>query len=85
MQFMWWKLKGIKMNQESRSDSNIKDKVSKSALILGVILGGLVSIFYFMENLEMSQMLLYPLGLLFLIWFATRRNGCGSCNQVSNS
>jgi len=68
---MWWKLKGIKMNQESRSDSNIKDKVSKSALILGVILGGLVSIFYFMENLEMSQVLLYPLGLCFLVWFAT--------------
>jgi len=81
---MWWKLKGIKMNLESRSDSNLKDKISISALILGLIFGGLIVMSYFMEEFETSQFLLYPLGLCFLVWFATRRNGCGSCNQVSN-
>ena len=84
MQFMWWKLKGIKMNPESRSDSNLKDKISISALILGLIFGGLIVMSYFMEEFETYQILLYPLGLCFLVWFATRRNGCGSCNQVSN-
>ena len=72
------------MNQESRSDSNIKDKISISVLILGLILGGLSAMFYLMEDFKTSQILLYPLGLCFLVWFATRRNGCGSCNQVSN-
>ncbi|HUT05211.1 MAG TPA: hypothetical protein VMW74_00770 [Nitrosopumilaceae archaeon] len=72
------------MNQESRSDSNIKDKISISVLILGLILGGLSAMFYLMEDFKTSQVLLYPLGLCFLVWFATRRNGCGSCNQVSN-
>ena len=84
MQFMWWKLKGIKMNPESRSVSNLKDKISISALILGLIFGGLIVMSYFMGGFETYQILLYPLGLCFLVWFATRRNGCGSCNQVSN-
>ena len=84
MQFMWWKLKGIKMNLESRSDSNFKDKISIFTLILGLIFGGLIVLSYFMEEFETFQIMLYPLGLCFLVWFATRRNGCGSCNQVSN-
>ena len=84
MQFMWWKLKGIKMNLESRSDSSFKDKISIFALILGLIFGGLIVLSYFMGEFETFQILLYPLGLCFLVWFATRRNGCGSCNQVSN-
>ena len=82
MQFMW--VKGIKMNQESRSDSNIKDKISIASLIFGIILGALAAMFYLIEGFGAAQVLLYPLGLCFLVWFATRRNGCGSCNQVSN-
>jgi hypothetical protein len=82
MQFLW--VKGFKMNQESRSDSNIKDKISIASLVFGIILGGLAAVFYFIEDFGASQVLLYPLGLCFLVWFATRGNVCGSCNQVSN-
>jgi len=81
---LWWKLKGNKMNQESRTDSNLKDKISKSALILGLVFSGLIVVSYFIDEFETLQILLYPLGFCFLVWFATRRNGCGSCNQVSN-
>ncbi len=31
-----------------------------------------------------NAMLLYGLMPSALIWFGTRKNGCGSCNQVSN-
>ncbi len=31
-----------------------------------------------------NAMLLYALMPSALIWFGTRKNGCGSCNQVSN-
>ena len=67
-----------------RSDSNVKDKINISSLIFGLILGLLAVMFYLIGDFEASQVLVYPLGLCFLVWFATRRNGCGSCNQVSN-
>ncbi len=66
-----------------RSDSNLKDKISVISLILGLFFGILTVIFYLIEDLR-TQVLVYPLGLCFLVWFATRRNGCGSCNQVSS-
>jgi heme A synthase len=72
------------MNQESKNDSNIKDKISIASLIVGIILGGLAVIFYLTEDHATAQVLLYPLGGCFLVWLATRINGCGSCNQVSN-
>ena len=31
-----------------------------------------------------NAMMLYALMPSALIWFGTRKNGCGSCNQVSN-
>jgi hypothetical protein len=40
-------------------------------------------LFYMIEDFETTQIVAYPLGFTFLAWFATRRNGCGSCNQVS--
>ena len=67
-----------------RSDSNFKDKISIVSLILGLFFGILTGIFYLVEDLGTTQIFVYPLGLCFLVWFATRRNGCGSCNQVSN-
>jgi len=67
-----------------RSDSNFKDKLNIVSLILVVILGVVFVIFYLIEDFETAQVLVYPLGLCFLVWIATRRNGCGSCNQVSN-
>ncbi len=67
-----------------RSDSNLKDKLSIISLILGLFFGILTVIFYLIENLGTAQVLVYPLGFCFLVWFATRRNGCGSCNQVTS-
>jgi len=67
-----------------RSDSNFKDKINIISLILGLIFGLLYVMSYLIGNLGGAQVLVYTLGLCFLVWFATRRNGCGSCNQVSN-
>jgi len=67
-----------------RSDSNSKDKINTVSLILGLILALLSAMFYLIGGFGAAQVLVYPLGLCFLFWFATRRNGCGSCNQVSN-
>ncbi len=67
-----------------RSDSNFKDKISIVSLILGLFFGILTGLFYLIEDFETVQVIAYPLGFCFFVWFATRRNGCGSCNQVSN-
>lgn len=79
-----YKWKNVEKLLGLRSDSNFKDKINIFSLILGLILGILSVMFYLIWNLEGAQVLIYPLGLCFLVWFATRRNGCGSCNQVSN-
>ena len=65
-----------------RSDSNFKDRLNIVSLILVLILGVVFVLFYFIKDFETSLVIAYPLGLCFLVWFATRRNGCGSCNQV---
>jgi len=67
-----------------RSDSNFKDKINIFSLILGLILALLSAMFYLIGNLGGAQVLVYPLGLCFLVWFVPRRNCSGSCNQVSN-
>jgi uncharacterized membrane protein len=67
-----------------RTNSNFKDKINISSLILVLILGVVFVMFYLIEDFETAQIFAYPLGFTFLVWFATRRNGCGSCNQVSN-
>ena len=51
-----------------------------SFIIIGIFL--LVYLGDFILDFD-SYVLLYPLGITFLIWFATRKNGCGSCNQIS--
>ena len=65
-----------------------KDKLNK---ISGIILLGLFTAMmlgYVMGNESLlgfsNAMLLYALMPLALIWFGTRKNGCGSCNQTSN-
>jgi len=67
-----------------RTNSNFKDKINISSLIFVLILGVMFVMFYLIEDFETAQIVAYPLGFSFLVWFATRRNGCGSCNQVSN-
>ena len=62
-----------------------KDKINKIALFSSIILGGVFLIAFFGEfsfELE-SQLFLYPLAITFFVWFVTRKNGCGSCNQVN--
>jgi nitrate reductase gamma subunit len=71
-----------------RTNSNFKDKINIISLILVLILGMVLVLFYLIEDFETAhfetaQIVAYPLGFTFLAWFATRRNGCGSCNQVS--
>jgi len=64
---------------------NTKDKLNK---ISGVTALGMFSILisgYITENDALfgfpNAMMLYVLMPAALIWFGTRKNGCGSCNQ----
>ena len=66
-----------------RTNSNFKDKINISSLIFVLILGVMFVMFYLIEDFETAQIVAYSLGFSFLVWFATWRNGCGSCNQVS--
>lgn len=63
-----------------------KDNLNK---ISGIIALGMFLIIlsgYFIGNESLlgfpNAMLLYALMPLALIWFGTRKNGCGSCNQT---
>ena len=64
----------------------LKDKISKVSAVglvssAAVIVSGIA-----LENKELlgfeNAMLLYVLLPSALIWFGTRKNGCGSCNQI---
>ena len=64
----------------------LKDKINKVSAVglissAAVIAGGIL-----LENKELfgfeNAMLLYVLLPSALIWFGTRKNGCGSCNQI---
>lgn len=64
-----------------------KDKLNK---ISGIVVLGMFAVIisgYITENESLigfpNAMLLYALMPLALIWFGTRKNGCGSCNQTS--
>lgn len=64
----------------------IKDKLNK---ISGVTAVGMVTVLvsgYLTENDALlgfpNAMVLYALMPSALIWFGTRKNGCGSCNQT---
>ena len=64
----------------------LKDKINKVSAVglvssAAVIVSGIA-----LENKELlgfeNAMLLYALLPSALIWFGTRKNGCGSCNQI---
>ena len=67
---------------------SLKDKINKMSL--GGLIFSAVIIFsgYIFENKELlgfeNAMMLYILLPSALIWFGTRKNGCGSCNQIQN-
>ncbi len=65
--------------------SNPKDVVNKGAGILLIVLAVIIISGYLL-NIDSifgisSFYLFYIAGPVFLIWFGTRRNSCGSCNQ----
>jgi hypothetical protein len=67
---------------------NNKDKLNKISGSIAIttfiiILSGIIT-----ENDSLlgfpNAMMLYGLMPSALIWFGTRKNGCGSCNQISD-
>jgi len=63
-----------------------KDKINKIAGVIALIMFTIVIFGYVSENELVlgfpNAMLLYLLMPSALVWFGTRKNGCGSCNQT---
>jgi len=60
---------------------NWKNITNKIAIITAIIFAVSALLEYIIQNYDLMQILAYATGFSFLVWFATRRNGCGSCNQ----
>ena len=65
---------------------NTKDTLNKISGITAIITISVIILGYFTENASLlgfpNAMMLYALMPSALIWFGTRKNGCGSCNQT---
>ena len=63
-----------------------KDKINKISGIIALVLLTIVIFGHITENELLlgfpNAMLLYLLMPSALVWFGTRKNGCGSCNQT---
>ena len=64
----------------------LKDKINKVSAVGLISSAAIIATGYIFENKELfgfeNAMLLYLLLPSALIWFGTRKNGCGSCNQI---
>ena len=64
----------------------LKDKINKISTVGLVSSAAVIAAGIALENKELlgfeNAMLLYVLLPSALIWFGTRKNGCGSCNQI---
>ena len=64
----------------------LKDKINKISAAGLVSSAVVIASGYIFENKEIfgfeNAMLLYLLLPSAFIWFGTRKNGCGSCNQI---
>ena len=64
---------------------NNKDIINKISGIIAIITAGIIIGGIIIENDSIlgfpNAMMLYLLLPTALIWFGTRKNGCGSCNQ----
>ena len=64
----------------------LKDKINKIAAVGLISSAAIIASGYIFENKELfgfeNAMLLYLLLPSALIWFGTRKNGCGSCNEI---
>lgn len=67
---------------------NTKDKLNKISGITALGMFAILISGYITENNVLfgfpNAMMLYLLMPAALIWFGTRKNGCGSCNQSCN-
>ena len=63
-----------------------KDKINKISGVIALIMFTIVTLGYVIEDESLlgfpNAMLLYLLMPSALVWFGTRKNGCGSCNQA---
>ena len=63
-----------------------KDKINKISGITSLSMLGMLLLGYLTGNDSLlgfpNAMILYLLMPSALIWFGTRKNGCGSCNQT---
>ena len=64
----------------------LKDKINKVSAVGLISSAAVIAVGIGLENKELfgfeNAMLLYILLPSALIWFGTRKNGCGSCNQI---
>ncbi len=64
----------------------LKDKINKISAVGLISSGVIIAAGYILENKTLfgfeNAMLLYLLLPSAFIWFGTRKNGCGSCNQI---
>jgi hypothetical protein len=64
----------------------LKDKINKISGVGLIFSAGVMASGYLLENKQLfgfeNAMLLYLLLPSAFIWFGTRKNGCGSCNQI---
>tara|TARA_B100000745_G_scaffold56823_1_gene33708 strand:- start:307 stop:534 length:228 start_codon:yes stop_codon:yes gene_type:complete len=64
----------------------LKDKINKISAVGLISSAAVIALGIVLENKELfgfeNAMLLYVLLPSALIWFGTRKNGCGSCNQI---
>ena len=67
---------------------NNKDILNKISGIIAIGAFAIILLGYFTENQTLlgfpNAMMLYLLLPSALIWFGTRKNGCGSCNQIDS-
>ena len=64
----------------------LKDQINKISAVGLVVSAVIIASGIILENKELlgfeNAMLLYLLLPSAFIWFGTRKNGCGSCNQI---
>ena len=64
----------------------LKDKINKVSAVGMISSAAVIAAGIVLENKELlgfeNAMMLYLLLPSALIWFGTRKNGCGSCNQI---
>lgn len=63
---------------------SIKDKINTVSIISLFVVIGVTVLMYVINNnsLNVPLISMYVAIPLFLTWFGTRKNGCGSCNQL---